>query len=195
APHSSGARLPREERPLPPPPGAAPAAMLRAAYQLVRNGRIVSGGSTLTMQVARLLEPRRERSFLVKLREMVRAIELERRLGKDEILALYLTLAPYGGNLQGTRPAPPAHFPPPLPYFGREPRHLTLAETALLVALPQSPEARRPDRSAEIARRARDRVLDRMAGAGLVPADEVVLARQEPVPSARKPMPALAPHA
>jgi penicillin-binding protein 1C len=154
----------------------------------VRNGRIVSGGSTLTMQVARLLEPRHERTLLVKLREVVRAIALERVLGKSEILALYLNLAPYGGNLEGVRAAS-------LAYFGKEPRRLTLGETALLVALPQSPEARRPDRSPEIARRARDRVIERIAAAGVAGTDEIALAQAEPVAAARKPMPALAPHA
>jgi penicillin-binding protein 1C len=163
-------------------------ALARAAWQLVRNGRIVSGGSTLTMQVARLLEPRRERTLLVKLREIVRAIALERTLSKKEILALYLSLAPYGGNLEGVRAAS-------LAYFGKEPRRLTLGETALLVALPQSPEARRPDRAAGVARRARDRVLERIAAAGIVGRDEVAQAQAEPVPGARRPMPALAPHA
>jgi len=67
--------------------------------------RIVSGGSTITMQVARLLEPRTDRTFLAKLRQAVRAIEIERRLSKDEILTLYLGLAPYGGNIEGTRAA------------------------------------------------------------------------------------------
>ena len=115
------------------------------------------------MQVARLLEPRESRGLLVKLREIVRAVEIERVLSKDEILALYLSLAPYGGNLEGIRAAS-------LAYFGKEPRRLTLGEAALLVALPQSPEVRRPDRAAEIARNARDRVLDRVALAGAVAA-------------------------
>ena len=168
--------------------GVDPLAMARAAYQLITNGRIVSGGSTLTMQVARLLEPRAERSVFAKLRQMVRAVELERVLTKDQVLALYLSLAPYGGNLEGIRAAS-------LAYFGREPRRLSLAEAALLVALPQSPELRRPDRSAKLARQARDRVLDRVAAAGLLPADEGALAKLEPVPAGRKPMPALAPHA
>src|SRR5207302_1222382 len=109
--------------------------------------RPVSGASTLTMQVARLLEPR-ERTLTAKLRQMVRAIEIERVLSKDQILALYLSLAPYGGNLEGIRAAS-------LAYFGKEPRRLSLAESALLVALPQSPEHRRPDRSLETARKAR----------------------------------------
>ena len=168
--------------------GVDPLALGRAAQQLVTSGRIVSGASTLTMQVARLLEPRAERSFAAKLRQMVRAIEIERALSKDEILALYLSLAPYGGNLEGIRAAS-------LAYFGKEPRRLTLAEAALLVALPQSPEQRRPDRSVEAARDARDRVLDRVAAAGAVPADEIERAKHEPVPAGRRPMPTLAPHA
>jgi penicillin-binding protein 1C len=168
--------------------GIDPLALVRAAYQLVTHGRIVSGGSTLTMQVARLLEPRAERSLTAKLRQMVRAVEIEQALTKDEVLSLYLALAPYGGNLEGIRAAT-------LAYFGKEPRKLSLGEAALLVALPQSPELRRPDRSADIARPARNRVLDRFAATGIVPADEIALAKAEPVPHARIPMPALAPHA
>jgi penicillin-binding protein 1C len=168
--------------------GVDPVALGRAFSQLMSNGRIVSGASTLTMQVARLLEPRTERSFTAKLRQMVRAVEIERALSKDEILALYLSLAPYGGNLEGVRAAS-------LAYFGKEPRRLTLGEAAMLVALPQSPEQRRPDRSLAAARSARDRVLDRVASAGILPLDEVVRAKLEPVPDGRKPMPMLAPHA
>jgi penicillin-binding protein 1C len=169
-------------------PGIDPRALARAVWQLMRNGRVISGGSTLTMQVARLLEPRRERTLLVKLREIVRAIELERTLTKQQILALYLSLAPYGGNLEGVRAAS-------LAYFGKEPRRLTLGETALLVALPQSPEVRRPDRAPDAARRARDRVLERIVAAGIVAHDEIARAEAEPVPAARKAMPALTPHA
>ncbi len=168
--------------------GVDPAALARAALQLVRTGRIVSGGSTITMQVARLLEPRSERSLAAKLRQAVRAIQLERTLSKDDILALYLNLAPYGGNLEGVRAAA-------LAYFGKEPQRLTLGERAVLIALPQSPEARRPDRSAAAAGNARDRVLDRLATAGVVPSDEVDRGKNEPVPSARRPMPMLAPQA
>lgn len=168
--------------------GVDPAALARAAWLWATNGKIVSGGSTLTMQVARLLEPRSERSLGAKLRQMVRAVQLERAFTKDEILSLYLSLAPYGGNLEGTRAAS-------LSYFGKEPRRLSLAQSAILVALPQSPETRRPDRTPDVARRARDRVLDRMAQAGLVPADEIASAKVDAVPLARLPMPALAPHA
>ena len=168
--------------------GVDPVALGRAVGQLALNGHVVSGASTLTMQVARLLEPRTERSVGAKLRQMVLAIEIERAFSKDDILALYFSLAPYGGNLEGIRAAS-------LAYFGKEPRRLSLSEQALLVALPQSPELRRPDRSVETPRKARDRVLDRVAAAGLVPADEVARAKLDPVPDRRKPMPTLAPHA
>jgi penicillin-binding protein 1C len=167
--------------------GVDPEALARAAFQFVTSGHIVSGGSTLTMQVARLLEPRAHRSFGAKLRQIVRAFELEDALSKNKILSLYLTLAPYGGNLEGIRAAS-------LAYFGKEPRKLSLAQAALLVALPQSPELRRPDRYARAARAARDRVLDRVAAAGVVPRDEIARAKTQDVPHARKEMPMLAPH-
>ncbi len=168
--------------------GVDPFALGRAAYQLASQGRIVSGGSTLTMQVARLLEPRRERSVDAKIRQALRAVQLELALSKDDILALYLTLAPYGGNLEGVRAAS-------LAYFGKEPRRLTLGQAALLVALPQAPEARRPDRFPETAKTARDRVLDRIAGHGAFSDEEIARAKQEDVPNGREPMPLLAPHA
>jgi penicillin-binding protein 1C len=168
--------------------GVDPLAFGRAALQFITHGEIVSGGSTITMQVARLLEPRAQRSLYVKFREAVRAIELERSLTKDEILGLYLTLAPYGGNLEGIRAAS-------LAYFGKEPRRLTLGEAALLVALPQSPELRRPDRFHTAAKLARDRVLDRMAHHGMFSEGEIEHAKQEPVPHVRKRMPMIAPHA
>jgi len=168
--------------------GVDPLSLGRAAIQFAANGHIVSGGSTITMQVARLLEPRQQRSFGAKLRQIVRALELELALSKHEILSLYLTLAPYGGNLEGIRAAA-------LAYFGKEPRKLSLAEAALLVALPQSPELRRPDRFPDAAEAARNRVLDRVAAAGLVPPDEVARAKSRPVPRERKQLPMWAPHA
>ncbi|WP_083533622.1 penicillin-binding protein 1C [Bosea sp. WAO] len=167
--------------------GVDPQGIIRAAGQMLGNGRIVSGGSTLTMQVARLLEPRQERSLSAKLRQAVRALELERRFSKTEVLDLYLTLAPFGGNLEGVRAASFA-------YFGKEPKRLSTAEAALLVALPQSPETRRPDRFPEAAFKARERVLARVEAAGLVTPGEVAAARDEPIAAARKPFPALAPH-
>ena len=168
--------------------GIDPLALLRAAAQLMRSGRVVSGGSTLTMQVARLLEPRDERTLSAKLRQMVRAVQLERRFSKDEILRLYLTLAPYGGNLEGARAAS-------LSYFGREPKRLSFGEAALLVALPQSPEMRRPDRFPQTARNARNRVLDRARERGVITVAEAEAAKAEPVPAGRHPFPMLAAHA
>src|SRR5439155_1430618 len=167
--------------------GVDPLALGRAALQLGTSGHIVSGGSTITMQLARLMEPRRERSVYAKLRQMVRAVQLERRLSKDEILDLYLALAPFGGNLEGIRAASIA-------YFGKEPKRLSLAEAALLVALPQSPERRRLDRYPQAAHAARDRVLARMVEDGVVSKDDAAQARAVTVPRLRKPMPILAPH-
>jgi penicillin-binding protein 1C len=167
--------------------GVDPLALGRAAFQLITRGHIVSGGSTITMQLARLMEPRRERSVYAKLRQMVRAIEIERQLTKDQILDLYLAMAPFGGNLEGVRAAS-------LAYFGKEPKRLSLAESALLVALPQSPENRRLDRYPEAARGARDRVLDRMVADGRVADEDAIVAKAVPVPRLRKPMPILAPH-
>jgi penicillin-binding protein 1C len=163
-------------------------ALARSAWLWIRHREIVSGGSTITMQVARLIEPRSERTVLAKLRQMVRAVELDRIYSKDEILSAYLSLAPYGGNLEGLRAASHA-------YFGKEPKRLTRSEAALLVALPQSPEARRPDRSPDRARRARARVLDRIGEDARIPDDEIASAKADPVPAERRPMPALAPHA
>jgi penicillin-binding protein 1C len=168
--------------------GVDPWALARAAYQLVTRGHIVSGGSTITMQLARLMEePAHHRSFYAKLRQIVRAIEIERQLDKDQILNLYLALAPFGGNLEGIRAASIA-------YFGKEPKRLSLAEAALLVALPQSPESRRLDRYPERARDARDHVLDRMVAEHRVTAEDAAQAKATPVPTLRKPMPILAPH-
>jgi penicillin-binding protein 1C len=169
-------------------PGIDPLALLRSAAQFAGNGRVVSGGSTLTMQVARLLEPRDERTLTAKLRQIVRAVELEFRFSKDEILRLYLTLAPYGGNLEGLRAAS-------LSYFGREPKRLSFSEAALLVALPQSPETRRPDRFDQAARDARNRVLDRARERGVITAAEAEAAKAAPVPPERRAFPMLAAHA
>ncbi|MCB8838844.1 penicillin-binding protein 1C [Aurantimonas sp. VKM B-3413] len=163
-------------------------ALLRAVFQSVSSGHIVSGGSTLTMQVARILKSLPTGSFAAKGEQMLTAIALERRLSKAEILALYLQLAPYGGNVEGVRAAS-------LTLFGKEPRRLTAAEAALLVALPQSPERYRPDRFPERARAARDRVLTRMADLGILDAREAGRARRERIPSGRLDMPMAVAHA
>ncbi|WP_029083885.1 MULTISPECIES: penicillin-binding protein 1C [unclassified Bradyrhizobium] len=167
--------------------GVDPLALSRAGFQLLTRGHIVSGGSTITMQLARLIEPRHQRSVYAKLRQMVRAVELERQLSKGQILDLYLALAPFGGNLEGVRAASIA-------YFGKEPKRLSLAEAALLVALPQSPERRRLDRFPEAAHAARDRVLARMVEDGVVSKEDAAQATATAVPKMRKQIPILAPH-
>jgi penicillin-binding protein 1C len=167
-------------------PGVDALAVARALGQWLSYGRVVSGASTLTMQAARLLEPH-PRDLAGKCGEMLRALQLERRYGKDEILSFYLTLAPYGGNLEGARAAS-------LAWFGKEPTRLTAAEAALLVVLPQSPSRLRPDRFPDRARAARDKVLLRMSQLGVLTPQQVAEARQEPLPGRLRPLPFLAPH-
>ncbi|HRD66217.1 MAG TPA: penicillin-binding protein 1C [Candidatus Competibacter sp.] len=167
-------------------PGLDPLAIARALGQWLWHGRVVSGASTLTMQTARLLEPH-PRNLAGKIGEMLRALQLERRYDKNEILAFYLTLAPYGGNLEGVRAAS-------LAWFGKEPSRLTAAEAALLVVLPQAPSRLRPDRFPERARAARDKVLLRMGQLGVLTDQQIAEARQEPLPARRRHLPFLAPH-
>ncbi len=167
-------------------PGVDLPALARAAWQALVNGRFVSGASTLSMQTVRLLHPR-PRTLVSKLIEMWQALRLERRLSKRQILDLYLSLTPYGGNLQGIRAA--SRF-----YFGKEPGFLTNAESALLVALPQSPEGRRPDRHPQAAKAARDSVLERMLLAGVLDEREAGEAGRQALPPQRLAAPRLAPH-
>jgi len=166
--------------------GVDPQALLRAAFQFAQAGHIVSGGSTLTMQVARLLEPHGH-GLPGKAFQLIRAVQLEERYSKDEILSLYLTLAPMGGNLEGVRAAS-------LSYFGKEPKNLDLAESALLVALPQSPARQRPDRNTAAALKGRNKVLNRMVDEGVISRGDAITAMKEGVPSSRRSMPMAAPH-
>jgi penicillin-binding protein 1C len=154
--------------------GVDPIALLRAAVQLGWEGKIVTGGSTLTMQVARILEDRYRRTPLVKMRQIVRALQLEQTFSKREILRLYLNMAPFGGHRKGVSAAT-------LSYFGKLPAKLTVGEAALLVALPQAPEARRIDRDPEAARRARNFVLRVVASAGVITEAQARKAMQEPI--------------
>jgi len=167
-------------------PGVDPIALARAVGSAIVHGHATSGASTLTMQTARLLEPR-PRTVGSKLIEMVRALQLEARFSKREILGLYLTLAPYGGNLEGVRAAS-------LSYFGHEPESLTDAEQALLIALPQSPEARRPDRRGAAAKLARAAVLAKLVRAHRLDPATAQEAAAEPLPG-RASFPARAWHA
>lgn len=156
-------------------PGVNPVALARAAWQWARHGRIVSGGSTLTMQVARLVDDKATgRTVPAKLRQIARALQLELHLSKHEILALYLNLAPMGGPLEGVETASRA-------YLGKGAADLSQAEAALLVALPQSPTRLRPDRAVAAAQAARDKVLTRMQTLGVWTAADVADAKLERV--------------
>ncbi|MCZ7834744.1 peptidoglycan glycosyltransferase PbpC [Atlantibacter hermannii] len=166
-------------------PGINPFSIARAAWQGVTSGRVVSGGSTLTMQVARLIEPH-PRTLLGKTRQVWRAMQLEWHLSKREILTLYLNRAPFGGTLQGVGAASWA-------YFGKSPASLTPAEAALLAVLPQAPSRLRPDRWPERAQASRDKVLRRLAQYHVWPQKEVKEALEEPVWLAPRQMPQLAP--
>ncbi|KAB5620788.1 peptidoglycan glycosyltransferase PbpC [Pseudomonas putida] len=166
-------------------PGVNPLALARAAWLNLRGGRVVSGGSTLSMQVARLLDPH-DRTLAGKLRQLWRTAQLEWHLSKREILQIYLDRAPFGGTLQGVAAASWA-------YLGKSPKHLTPAEAALLAVLPQAPSRLRPDRHPERAQRARDKVLQRLADYQVWPEQRIAEAREEPLLLAPRQEPALAP--
>lgn len=185
SPHYVQALVTYEDRWFRRHPGINPLALARAAWQWLENGRVVSGGSTLTMQVARILEPH-SRTPLGKLRQAMRALQLEWRYSKDEILSLYLNHAPFGGTIVGVEAASWA-------YLGKPAASLSQAEAALLAVLPQAPSRLRPDRHPEAARAARDKVLARMATLGAWTQAQVDDARIEPVVARRLQPPMSAP--
>jgi penicillin-binding protein 1C len=154
-------------------PGIDPVALVRAAASNWRHSRTISGGSTITMQVARLLHPH-SRSIPGKLHQMFRALQLERHLDKREILTLYCNIAPFGGTIEGVQAAS-------FTYLNKPARDLTHAEAALLAVLPQSPTRYRPDLAPALAQQARDKVLDRMVTFGHWPQEQVDAAKLEPV--------------
>ncbi|WP_218172849.1 peptidoglycan glycosyltransferase PbpC [Pseudomonas sp. B6002] len=166
-------------------PGVNPLALVRATWQNLTGARVVSGGSTLSMQVARLLDPH-SRTFHGKLRQLWRTAQLEWHLSKDEILNLYLNRAPFGGTLQGVAAASWA-------YLGKSPSQLTHAEAALLAVLPQGPSRLRPDRHPQRAQEARDKVLRRLAEFQVWPQSAVDEALEEPLLLAPRLEPSLAP--
>jgi penicillin-binding protein 1C len=167
-------------------PGVNPLAVVRAVWTNLRAGRVVSGASTIPMQVARLVE-RRPRTLTAKLLDAFRALQLRWHLGADEVLEHYLNLAPFGGNLEGVGAATWA-------YFGKRPGELSLGEAALLTALPRAPNAYDPVRAPAAARRARDRVLAQLARRGVFTAREIDAARRQPLPARRRSVPFEAPH-
>lgn len=167
-------------------PGVNPFAIARALLGNVASGRVVSGASTITMQLARMLE-RKPRTVFVKLIEMFRALQLEHRYSKLEILQAYLSIAPYGGNLEGLHSATYA-------YFGKPTKQLSAAQIALLVVIPKSPNSLRPDRHPEMAKLKRDTLLHKMAASGLIDRSTLMHAIDEPIPNQRLSFPAKIPH-
>lgn len=167
-------------------PGVNPFSLTRAFYQMVKANKVVSGGSTLTMQVARLLEPR-PRTIWSKVIECIRALQLEAFYSKKEILELYLMLAPYGGNLEGIRAAS-------LSYFQKESRHLTLCEIALLIAIPQSPTGLRPYKYPKRAKLARDKILTQLQKNFPNLARDLEASKTDPMSETRYPFKTLALH-
>jgi penicillin-binding protein 1C len=167
-------------------PGVNPLALLRATWQSLRHGKMISGGSTLTMQVARILDPH-PKTFAGKLRQMLRALQLEWHYSKAEILTLYLNYAPFGGPIEGVQAAS-------YTYLGKSARELTHAEAALLAVLPQAPSRYRPDRHPTRAQAARDKVIRRLAEQAIWPQTICIDAQQEPLYINTRPRKNIAPH-
>jgi penicillin-binding protein 1C len=167
-------------------PGVNPVSLVTAALDNLRAGKIVRGGSTLTMQIARMME-RKERTMLNKLLEIFRSVQLEVRYSKPQLLELFLNLAPYGGNIEGVGAA--SYF-----YFDKEPSDLTWSEAALLTAIPASPENFRPDLNPERAFQKRQRILAILRDRSVITEQEYASALREKLPTERKQLPGTAPH-
>ena len=166
-------------------PGVNPWALARAAWLYARHGRMVSGGSTLTMQAARIIDPH-SRSVPGKLKQIFRALQLEYHLDKNDLLALYLNYAPFGGPVEGVEAASYS-------YLGKSARELSHAEAALLAVLPQAPSRLRPDRHPDAAQAARDKVLDRLERFGVWDRETIQQAKLERTAARFDPRPMTAP--
>ena len=162
-------------------PGVDVISIGRALWSNITSGSIVSGASTIAMQVCRMLEPK-ERSIWSKAKEALGALYLTHYYGRDQILSLYLTLAPFGGNIEGVNAA--SYI-----YFNHSPKNLTPAEAALLVALPRSPEVIRPDRHPKSARYYRNEVLKKAVTDKIIKQDILAFATKEPIPNVRHALP------
>ncbi len=166
--------------------GINPISIATAFYDNLTAGKVVRGGSTITMQLARLMEPK-ARNVPNKLWEMFRALQLELAYSKSEILTFYFNMLPYGGNIVGTSAA--SRF-----YFNKPQYAMSLGEAALLAAIPNAPERLRPDRFPENARKAREKVLNRLLAHRQISEQQWRAALQEPIPTKRYPLPFKAPH-
>ena len=168
-------------------PGVDVLAMGRAMSSNIRSGKIVSGGSTLTMQVVRLARRRQPRTVHEKLIEMILASRLEWRYTKEEILAMYASHAPFGGNVVGLDAAC-------WRYFGRPPQHLSWAEAAMLAVLPNAPALMHPGKNRAALKEKRDRLLERLHGFGAMDSLTCALSKQEMIPAEPQPLPRMARH-
>ncbi|NIJ56018.1 penicillin-binding protein 1C [Dyadobacter arcticus] len=167
-------------------PGVNPVAIVRAAVRNVFSGKRTSGASTITMQVIRLVEPRK-RTYYNKIIEIVRALQMELHYSKDEILQLYVNLVPYGGNIEGIKAAS-------LLYFGKPPQLLSLAEITALTIVPNRPSSLRPGTRNEALRQARNEWLTRFEKEGLFEQNIIRDALDEPLTVKRLQVPRQAPH-
>ena len=168
-------------------PGIDPAALVRATIQNIRTGQVTSGGSTITMQVIRLMQDNPPRNIFQKIKEAILATRLEIRCSKKEILNLYAANAPFGGNVVGIGAAS-------WRYFGRYPEELSWAEAATLAILPNAPSLIHPGRNRERLLNKRNRLLDRLHAEGIISAEDCSLAKDEPLPDKPVPLPTDAPH-
>ncbi len=166
-------------------PGVNPVSLVTAAYDNIKAGKVVRGGSTITMQIARMMEPK-SRTIGSKLVEILRAFQLEMHYSKAELLQIYFNLVPYGGNIEGVGAA--THF-----YFGKQPARLSLSEAAILAAIPVSPNSFRPDANPEACRIRRDEILNRLLKNNIISQDEFDRATAEEIPARRLGRPFVAP--
>jgi penicillin-binding protein 1C len=168
-------------------PGVDPLALARALASNLRQGRVVSGGSTLTMQVVRLARKGRPRTLLEKAVEATLALRLTLSVSKEKVLGLYAAYAPFGGNTVGLDAAA-------WRYFGRDAPRLSWAETATLAVLPNAPSLVHPGRNRDLLLAKRNRLLDALHARGAIDALTADLAKREPLPPAPERLPMLAPH-
>jgi penicillin-binding protein 1C len=167
-------------------PGINPWSLFRAFGQNITHGHVVSGGSTITMQVARMAG-NAPRTIGNKFWEMLRALRLELTTSKNDILLMYAANAPFGGNIVGFEAAS-------WHYFERPPKHLTWAESALLAVLPNAPGRLRPGSNSQQLKNKRDRLLNKLFEKGHIDSTELILSLQEPLPDGPRSLPSIAPH-
>jgi penicillin-binding protein 1C len=168
-------------------PGVNPFAICRALYQNIKKGKIVSGGSTITMQVIKLSRKKKSRSFKEKIIEIICALRLEVTSSKNDILTHYASHAPYGGNVVGIDAAA-------WRYYGRGPNELSWAETAALAILPNAPSIIFPGKNQKAFLSKRNRLLSALFSSGIIDSLTYKLSVQEPLPGKPKPLPQIAPH-